>query len=373
MEDKQSRKAETSNNPFVRYQLTGSAKRDLPIVDISPMFANDHSAKQGVARAVGDAATDNGFLYIENHGVKRKLISEVYAHAERFFALNYQEKLRYYIGDSPNHRGFVPVTEKGDYDDETGPRTYEAFDMSLDMSYQDFQRCGPNPLAGPNIWPDLSGFRSCLTDYYNAMRRLGDAMCESFELALGLPPCFFAQHMNYPTSQLRLIHYIPQSKPQQKVDMGAHTDYECFTVLHSHQEGLQILDQSGEWIDAPPVDGAFAVNVGDLLETWTNGRLVSTAHRVVTDGGERYSIPFFMSTDYETEVRPIPSLVGNDNAVKYTPFVAGEHLMGQLMRDFPYLKRRYLNGEIELKAGIPGRNPFEKRIPGRNNKPKIKT
>ncbi|MEM7207038.1 MAG: 2OG-Fe(II) oxygenase family protein [Pseudomonadota bacterium] len=360
--EKEKRRSVSSGTRSIRYIRAANATDKLPVVNIAPLLDNDVVARRSVAKHMGKAAMDTGFLYIENHGVSEALVRQVYDYAETFFTLSFEEKLRYYIGDSPNHRGFVPVTEKGTYLDETGPRTYEAFDMSLDMTYEDYQQCGANPLAGPNVWPEISGFKECLTRYYDSMRRVGDALCRGFEIALELPDGFFSQHMRYPTSQLRLIHYIEQPKQKTKVDMGAHTDYECFTVLHTHQKGLQIINKKGKWIDAPPVEGAFAVNIGDLLEAWTNGKLVSTPHRVITDGNERYSIPFFMATDYDTEVSPIESLLGKEKAVEYTPFIAGEHLMAQLMRDFPYLKKRYLDGEITLQAGAPGPNPFERKI-----------
>lgn len=346
----------------VRYIQTDQAASPLPVVDIGAMYSNDPIAKTKVGRQIGLAAMKTGFLYVENHAVSLQLIDQVYEYVHIFFNLDERQKLRYYIGDSPNHRGFVPITEKGDYEDEPDQRAYEAFDMSLDMSYADYKKCAPNPLSGPNVWPDVAGFRDCLTRYYNEIRRLGDCLCEAFEIALDLPAGFFGRHMKHPTSQLRLIHYIPQPGRHTEVSMGAHTDYECFTLLHSQQQGLQILDNNGCWVDAPPVEGAFAVNVGDLLEAWSNGRFVSTPHRVVMNGSERYSIPFFMSTDYETVIEPIPGPVTRDNKTHYAPFVAGEHLMGQLLRDFPYLKRRYQAGEIELKSGMPSANPFENRI-----------
>jgi isopenicillin N synthase-like dioxygenase len=334
----------------------------LPIVDISAFYSDDPVAKLNVGRQIGITVMKTGFLYVENHSVSQQLIDQVYEYVRIFFALDEQEKLRYYIGNSPNHRGFVPVTEKGDYGDEPGDRSYEAFDMSLDMSYADYLKCKPNPLSGPNVWPEVAGFRACLTRYYNEIRRLGDCLCEAFEIALNMPAGFFGKHMKHPTSQLRLIHYIPQSKRQRQVYMGAHTDYECFTLLHTQQQGLQFLDKSNQWVDAPLIEGAFLVNIGDLLEAWSNGRFVATPHRVVTDGTERYSIPFFMSTDYETVIEPIRRANGKGKSDKYAPFVAGEHLMGQLLRDFPYLKKRYENGEIDLKDGMPKKNPFEKRI-----------
>ena len=195
-------------NNVARYLDTGKRSAALPIIDVGALYTDDLAAIARVSEQIGAAATGSGFLYVENHGVSQSLIDEVYTNADRFFALDFHDKLRYYIGNSPNHRGFVPITEKGDYDDEQGERVYEAFDMSLDMPYEDYIKCGSHPLAGPNVWPDLEGFSDCLTRYFNAMHDLGNRLCLAFELALDLPRGFFVQHMRYPTSQLRLIHYL---------------------------------------------------------------------------------------------------------------------------------------------------------------------
>ena len=62
---------------------------------------------------------------------------------------------------------------------------------------------------------------------------------------------------------------------------------------------------AGAWVDVPPVPGAFVVNIGDLLEQWTNGVFKSTRHRVVNQvaGRERYSCAFFTSPNYDAVVR----------------------------------------------------------------------
>ena len=62
---------------------------------------------------------------------------------------------------------------------------------------------------------------------------------------------------------------------------------------------------AGTWVDVSPVPDALVVNIGDLLEQWTNGVFKSTRHRVVNlvPGRERYSCAFFTSPDYDTVVR----------------------------------------------------------------------
>ena len=71
----------------------------------------------------------------------------------------------YYIGNSRNHRGYVPFTEKGDYADEVH-RNYEAFDLGLDLPPDDPDYLAGNPILGPNVWPDLPGFKETVAQYY---------------------------------------------------------------------------------------------------------------------------------------------------------------------------------------------------------------
>lgn len=132
--------------------------------------------------------------------------------------------------------------------------------------------------------------------------------------------------------------------------IGAHTDYECFALLHSPSPGLEVLNGAGEWIDAPPVPGAFIVNIGDLLELWTNGTFVATSHRVRRVKEERYSFPLFFAVDYYTMVAPMARFVKPGQATR-PPLIAGEHLFAQTAQSFTYLKERMARGEVSLPDG----------------------
>ena len=57
---------------------------------------------------------------------------------------------------------------------------------------------------------------------------------------------------------------------------GSHTDYECVTLLRSTAPGLEVLNSAGQWIDAPPLPGALIINIGDMMEIWSNGEFVAT-------------------------------------------------------------------------------------------------
>lgn len=336
--------------------------KELPVVDISALYSSDTAARRSVAGRLGHAAHNIGFLYISGHGVSDRLIKRALVASKKFFNRSAAFKSRYYIGNSPNHRGYVPVTEKGDYADET-IRRYETFDLSLDLPAHNPDYLAGNLLVGPNVWPPVHGFQNAITHYYNAMLSLGYLLTSAFEEYVGVDRGYFRSRMMKPTSQLRLIHYIKSLKTRRDPgqNMGAHTDYECFTILHQFSPGLQVLNLVGEWIDVRPIPGTFVINIGDMLETWTGGHLRSTLHRVAYTGMERYSMPFFMAADYDAVIKPIPGYESRES--RHKPLVAGHHLIRMLLRDFPYLKRLYLENRLNLDFEYGGsQNPFEDRV-----------
>ncbi len=110
------------------------------------------------------------------------------------------------------------------------------------------------------------------------------------------------------------------------------------------------MNGAGEWIDAPPVPGAYVVNIGDMMEIWTNGEFPATSHRVRKVPAERYSFPLFFAADYDTVVAPLPRYVVGDTPQRPS-LKAGEHLFAQTMQSFAYLKERRARGEIVLPDG----------------------
>ena len=330
----------------------------LPLISVKDLTCGDAAAARRVADQIGRAACEFGFFRIVDHGIPPARIEAAYGAAMRFFALPDAEKRRYYIGHSTNHRGYVPFTEKGDYPDEVG-RNYESFDLGLDLPPDDPDYLAGNRLLGPNVWPKVPQFRAPVARYYASVAALGGTICAALEMFLGLPAGAMSRHMTKPISQLRLLHYVLgcEAPDRQSVNMGAHTDYECLTLLHTPNPGLQVMTAADHWIDVPADPRVFVVNVGDMLEAWSNGILRSTPHRVMNLCPERYSMPFFVAANHDTVIRPFPELVAPGEAPKYAPFLAGAHLQRMLMRDFPYLRRH--RGEAPAIV-----NPFEGRITG---------
>lgn len=320
----------------------------IPLVDVTNLRTGSLAEQKQVAEELGAAARGVGFIYITGGGIDEALFEGVLDAAKRFFALPHEEKMKVYIGNSRCHRGYVPEGEEvfasGTKDKK------EAYDLSIDLPADDPDYVAGNPLLGPNQWPDLPGFREAVDAYYTAVFSLGRVLLRGFALAIGEEPTFFDRYVTKPPSQLRLIHYPFDASAEDRPGIGAHTDYECFTLLRSTSPGLEVMNGAGEWIDAPPVPGAYVVNIGDMMEVWTNGQFIATSHRVRKVSEERYSFPLFFAADYDTVVAPLPRFAAGEKPTRQ-PLKAGEHLFAQTMQSFTYLKERRARGEIVLPEG----------------------
>ena len=317
----------------------------LPIVDIGALIAGGPDEIKAAAERLGRATRDVGFCYVTGHGIPDPVFADLLAATKTFFTLPLAEKMKIYIGRSRNHRGYVPEGEEV-FAAGTKDRK-EAFDLSLDLPPDDPDYVQGNPLLGPNQWPEINGFSAQVMAYYHAMFSVGRALMRGFALALGEAPDFFDAYLKKPPSQLRLIHYPFNPGAGDAMGIGAHTDYECLTLLHSTAPGLEVLNSAGQWIDAPPVPGAVLINIGDMMEIWTNGEFVATSHRVRPVREERYSFPLFFAVDYYTRVEPLPRFVTAERPAR-EGLIAGEHLFAQTAQSFNYQKARLAKGDIQL-------------------------
>jgi isopenicillin N synthase-like dioxygenase len=349
----------------------------IPTIDIAALLSNDAAARRAVAEEIGRACEDVGFFYIRNHGVAQSLIDEVYACSAAFHHSPAESREKVHVQNSRGNRGWLPsalafndpdpelyrlVPVDGD-DYISKPRLHSAFDLSFDIAEDDPDYLSGNIMLVPNQWPDwLPGFRENVMNYYNAVMAVGNQLFRAFAIALDLPETFFLDRAKKPTSQLRLLHYPPNTMPmnQQHLGIGAHSDFECFTILNQRSAGLQVMNSANEWVEAPPIEGTFIVNIGDLIEGWTNGRFKATQHRVVNIGQERYSLPLFFAVDYHTVVEPLPQFVTPDRPAAYTRIIAGEHLAGFSIQDTKHLRKRVLSGELKINFPIHGENPFKR-------------
>jgi isopenicillin N synthase-like dioxygenase len=309
-----------------------------PIVSLAGMYSPHLPDRARVADAFRAACLDKGFLYITDHGVPETLRQSVFDEARRFFALPEERKAEVHYGKSPSRRGWEPlrgqVLEAG-----APPDLKEGFYLGNDSPAEDGHLVQGLFTHAPNQWPsDLPGFRETMDAYTARMEALCALTMRALALALYLPEDHFDAFCRGAISNLKLLHYPPQPAnplPDEK-GCGAHTDYGAITyLLQDDVGGLQVWDQEIGWIDAPPVPGAYVLNLGDLIARWTNDRFRSTLHRVINRSGrERYSVPFFFTGRPDHEVVCLANCLDTGEQPKYAPTTALGHLRERLEQSY---------------------------------------
>ncbi len=313
----------------------------LPVIDVGDLFSPDLARRHAVAAQMGAACRDIGFMYIVNHGIAQQDIDAVYAAADAFYALPDRVKQRYDINRLGRHRGYVAIGGlAADSHDADAFDFHEGFEVGLELPETDADYCAGNLMYGPNVWPEeLPEFRAVLYRYFEQVRALGCRLFRGFALALDVPEHYFDELIDKPMAQLRVLRYPPQPLPidPRHIGVGAHTDYECFTILASSAPGLQVQNSLGDWIAAPPLPGAFVINIGDILARWTNDVFLSTVHRVInSSGAQRFSLPFFFGANFDAKVRCLESCQSEQRPARYAPITAGEWTVSNITAAYSY-------------------------------------
>jgi isopenicillin N synthase-like dioxygenase len=213
-------------------------------------------------------------------------------------------------------------------DDPTDPE--QNCPPGFDLSY--YPGNGSIPV---NQWPTRpADFRSVMNQYRSAVMVFCRKLLHIIALALDLNEEYFDEMTQFPMAGLRPLYYPPQELTSD-IGIGAHADYTWFTVVNQLTEtpALEVLNQNGYWVSAPPIENTLVVNVGDFLERATNEVFVSTVHRVVNKtGAERYSIPLFFSPSHNAMIDIVPTCWSQENPKKSEPILAGKWQLERLYR-----------------------------------------
>ena len=291
----------------------------LPQIDISsflPSTPLDTAARKACAQKIFTACTSTGFFYLTGHGIQTSLTDTILSLGRDFFLKSTPEEkasiMRKSVGveNGDGARGWQPVR-----DNVTGGRRdwQEAVDFYRDGEMKGI-RSGPpyEILMGKNLWPERPlELKKAYEEYVEKMLQLGEVVLTAMGAALGEGyEDVFVTHTKNSFWGMRLIGYAPIPEPgseefrnEEGISCGEHTDYGCVTLLltDSTKGALKVRSQSEKdtWISADPIPGAFVVNIGDMMERWTNGLWRSTSHKVVHRGDEfRVSLPFFYEPDF---------------------------------------------------------------------------
>lgn len=319
---------------------------DLPVVDVAPLVSGSGD-RRAVAAEIGRACREHGFFYVVGHGLDPELGERLERVSREFFAQDAERKraLRMELGGRA-WRGWFPVGGEltgGLADEKEG--LY--FGAELDLE-QPRVKAG-TPMHGPNLFPDIPGFRACVLAYMDRVTELGHALMQGIALSLGLEASYF--HDRYTADPLilfRIFNYPPLgSSAADRWSVAEHTDYGLLTILRQDDVGgLEVKSRAG-WIDAPPRPGSLICNLGDMLDRMTGGLYRSTPHRVRNSSDRaRLSFPLFFDPDFEAEVRAIDTraAVADDRnerwdgaSVHAFSGTYGEYLLGKVSKVFPQL------------------------------------
>ena len=313
---------------------------NLPVVDISNLSGSDATARAAAVDAIRSACLDKGFFYCVGHGVSRDLMARVFDQSARFFALPMNSKMESAVAHSKANRGYEPLRGQT-LEPDAPPDLKEGYYIGVDVRADD-ERAFNSFNTGPNVWPAaMPDFRKTMEAYHDEMRRLTATLLSGLALSLDLAPDYFEDFQTSPIATLRLLHYPAQDAnphPDEK-GCGAHTDFGAITILvQDDVGGLEVWDHDeARWIAARPLDGAFIINLGDMMARWTNRRYRSTIHRVINRSGrERYSAPFFFSGNPAHVVACLDSCLGEQP--QFAPITVDDHMRERYsatyLRDF---------------------------------------
>lgn len=302
------------------------AAPSIPVIDVAPLIAGGPAAGD-VVRQLEAAARDTGFFLVTGHGVSPEVTDRLYTLARAFF----DEPQDWKVG-----QGREATLEGGV---SFSPLADEALAATLGLKtpgdYKESLNFGPRLKGGR--WPAKpDGLEQAFADYFAEMERLARHLRRAFCAAIGLPEDHFEPCFDSHLSALRVINYPEQEEaplPGQ-LRAGVHTDYGFMTILRSEASpgGLQVRTRKGEWLDAPNIEGAYVVNIGDAFMRWTNDEWVSTPHRVANPPGDRkgsarrQSIPFFLNPSAETVIACLEPFMRDSKAAKYEPITYGDYI-----------------------------------------------
>ncbi|KAI4315225.1 hypothetical protein L6164_028059 [Bauhinia variegata] len=292
----------------------------LPIIDLSS------PDRVSTANSIRQACIEFGFFYLVNHGVEKKLLLKVFDESKKFFSLSLEEKMK--LARKEN-RGYSPL-----YSEKLDPTSASKGDLK---EAHNIGPLGDATSDNLNQWPSkeaLPSWRPTMESFYWKVVEAGKHLVSLIALSLNLDEDFFEKigALNKPAAFLRLLHYPGGLEPDEEVHgASAHSDYGMITLLVTDGvQGLQIckekFKQPRVWEDVTHLEGAFIVNIGDMMERWTNCLYRSTMHRVMPTGKERYSVALFLDPALDCVVECLQSCCSESCPPRFPPIRSGDYL-----------------------------------------------
>jgi len=305
---------------------------NIPRLDLDTYVNGTAEQRKKFSDDIGKAFNETGFVTITNHGLSKELITELYSEVKELFDLPEATKLNYEKVELAGQRGYT----------SKGKETAKGFRVP---DLKEFWQIGQTITDNDPIkeeYPDnlqvteLPKFNTTTLEIYKKLESAGSQILQAISVYLGLPEDYFADKIHNGNSILRCLHYFPildpDALPPDAVRAGAHEDINLITLLiGASADGLEVLTRDGDWFAIKAEGEDVVVNVGDMLQRLTNGKLKSTTHRVVNPprekmGFSRYSVPFFLHPRSEMDLTSLDSTIDAEHPKLYSDITAGEYL-----------------------------------------------
>jgi isopenicillin N synthase-like dioxygenase len=238
--------------------------------------------------------------------------------------------------------------------ERTAANAWGWFDQELTKNVRDWKEIfdvGPEAHSGPLAgsapqWPDAPGFRDAVIAAQSCFEALSRQVLAALAQALGVPPSrLAAAYAPSHTSFLRLNWYPPCPEPAAPTEIAVperghlginhHTDAGALTLLL--QDGVSGLQAwvDGAWRDVPPQSGGLTVNIGDIVQVWSNDRWQAPLHRVRANAtASRLTAAWFYNPAATTRYAPLPECVDAAHPARYRPIEWGEFRAARAAGDF---------------------------------------
>lgn len=300
----------------------------IPSVDLSYFLSGNPLKKEEFIGKLGKAYEEVGFVAVKNHGVPDELIKDLYENVQNFFSLPLDQKKKYEIPGMAGQRGYTSFgKEHAKGSDEPDLKEFFQYGQVPRDNYKE-EEYPANVKV--NQLPD---FNTTFEKAYRAFEKSGKSLLQAISLYLGLKEHYFDDFVHNGNSILRAIHYPPiTSEPKSAIRAEQHEDINLITLLvGASADGLEILTKQGAWVPVTSLPDQIVVNVGDMLQRFTNNRLRSTTHRVVNPKKEfwhtsRFSIPFFLHPKSNMSLNCLDSCIDKKHTKAYVDITAGEYL-----------------------------------------------
>ncbi|ROO86137.1 isopenicillin N synthase-like dioxygenase [Actinocorallia herbida] len=311
------------------------ATPDIPLIDVSVWRSGDEARRAELAGRLDRAMRDSGFFLVSGHGIDERLLAELRVEAKKFFSLpgEAKEVYRTQVGG----RGWLAKGAEANsfYGEDADPAKADLKEsLSLGRDHSTGNTEIDRAWFAPNVWPEEVPALQALGERWMAeARELYYDLLAMLATALGLPERYFLDRALDSPHTFNINRYPALAEVGRALDgqyrVAPHTDWGMLTILDRQPGygGLQVQTPSGEWADAPYVEGAFTINIADLLARWTGDRWRSTRHRVLppspdAPAEELISVIMFMEADMDQVVTPFAPPIGG--GADYAPVVAAD-------------------------------------------------